>query len=586
MTTTSLQGVPQFGRRFFGADDTFTRIGTGALGGKAEGLLRVHRDILPALDAGEFPGIEVAVPTLTVLATDCFEAFMRLNDLDPLAFSEEPDGRIAHAFQRAELPPEILGDLRALIARVHTPLAVRSSSRLEDALDHPFAGVYGTKMIPNNAVDTDTRFSRMVEAVKFVYASTFFQKARRYLTSIGQDPRAETMAVILQEVVGIRTGDRFFPDISGVARSYSHYPAPGSRPEEGVVNLALGLGKTIVDGGVSWVFTPTRPAAPPPFNGFGDMLKKTQNRFWAIHMGQPPLPDPIRETEYLVECGLDRAEADEALAFVASTYDPSSDRLRPGIAASGPRVLDFAPLLTTGVVPLTPVVLRLLEISERHLGAPVEIEFALTLDRRRGLPARLGFLQVRPMRAAEGRVAVTQEDLGRKDVLLASESVLGNGHLESIRDVVFVKPDAFEARHTRRCAHDLEGLNRALAAAGRPYILIGFGRWGSSDPWLGIPVDWSQIHQARVIVEATLPGMNPDPSQGSHFFHNLISFRTLYLSVRHGGEYTIDWAWLDSQETAAETEFVKHVRTRWPLTVKVDSQSGRGVVRHEEQEVR
>ncbi|MBM3316455.1 MAG: hypothetical protein FJY75_01255 [Candidatus Eisenbacteria bacterium] len=574
-------GVAGFGRRFFGAEQTFTRIGAGELGGKAAGLQLIRDRILPGIEAGEFPGFEVAVPTLTVLTTELFDRFMEHNRLHEIALGGGPDDRIAHAFQRGELPAVHVGDLRALIQGVQSPLAVRSSSLLEDALAHPFAGVYGTKMIPNNQPDADTRFRRLVEAIKYVYASTFFRAARSYHRSVGQDTRNEKMAVIIQEVVGERRGERFYPHISAVARSYNYYPSGRAAPEEGVVSLALGLGRQIVDGGLSWTYCPAHPQAPPPYKHIGDLLKNTQTEFWAVHMGKPPLPDPIRETEYLVRAGLAEAEYDDALRFSVSTYDAGSDRLRPGLHGAGPRLLNFAPILAGGLLPLNELLRRLLAESERAVGAAVELEFALVLDRRAGLPARLGFLQARPMMVMADEIALGPEEMEGEGVLLASEQVLGNGVREDLEDIVYVKPETFESRQTSRIALELEGFNRDLQAAGRPYALIGFGRWGSSDPWLGIPVEWGQISEARVLVEATLPEMNPDLSQGSHFFHNLIGFGVLYLSVRHQRGYAIDWDWLARQEVVGEGAFVRRVRARRPLIVKVDGRRGRGVIRHD-----
>jgi hypothetical protein len=541
----------------------------------------VRERILPAIAATEFPDFEVAVPTLTVLTTELFDRFMAHNRLYDVALSDEPDDRIAHAFQRAELPAQFVGDLRALITGVHSPLAVRSSSLLEDALAHPFAGVYSTKMVPNNQPDTDTRFRRLVEAIKFVYASAFFRSARTYLRSVGQEPTAEKMAVVIQEIVGERRGDRYYPHISGVARSYNYYPTGRATPEDGVINLALGLGRQIVDGGLSWTFCPVYPQAPPPFNGIGDLLKNTQTGFWAVNMGKPPMHDPIRETEYLVYAGLAEAEFDGTLNHSVSTYDGASDRMRPGLGIEGPRVLNFAPILTEGLLPLNKLLRRLLAESERMLSAAVEIEFALVLDREQGSPARFGFLQARPMAVSRDEIEITPAEMQGAGVLLASDQVLGNGTREDLADILYVKPDVFEAKWTPQIALELEEMNRRLLEEGRHCVLIGFGRWGSSDPWLGIPVEWGQISEARVIVEATLPEMNPDLSQGSHFFHNLIGFQVLYLSLRHQRGYAIDWDWLATQTAIAESRFVRHVRAAQPVVVKVDGRRGQGVIRHD-----
>ncbi|MGB7556776.1 MAG: PEP/pyruvate-binding domain-containing protein [Candidatus Korobacteraceae bacterium] len=572
--------LPAFDRHFWDGTFRFTRIGTGALGGKASGLAFAKDLLAETIGAFASPDINVNIPTMAVIATDCFDEFIARNRLGELCVEELPDDHIGHAFQHADLPVELLGDLRALIEQVKTPLAIRSSSLLEDALNRPFAGVYGTKMIPNNQLDPDTRFRRLTEAIKFVYASTYFREARDYIKTTGRDPSEEKMAVIMQEVVGRRHGDRFYPDLSGVARSYNFYPTGPALPEEGVASLALGLGKTIVDGGVSWTFSPAYPKKPPPFGSVREMLRGTQTEFWAVNMGKPPAYDPVSETEYLVTAGLKEAEADDVLRFLASTFDPARDRVVPGLGARGPRILDFAPLLVLEQVPINRLIKALLKTAENELGANVEIEFAVTIQETRDQPsrARLGFLQVRPMVVAEQIVNVSVEDLSDPRAIIASDTVMGNGIAEDIQDIVFIRPEHFSPMQTPVIAQQLELINRQLSDQHQPFLLIGFGRWGSSHPSLGIPVVWSQISGARAIVEATLPEMNVELSQGSHFFHNLSSFRTSYFMVRHDGRFAIDWDWLNRQPIVQETEFVRHVRPPGTLTICVDGRSRRGVV--------
>jgi hypothetical protein len=579
-TKPAFADLPVFDRNFWDGKFCFTRIGTGALGGKASGLVFIKDLLGQAIDASHYPNVEVNVPTMAVIATDCFDRFIERNHLRELAFDEMSDDRIGYAFQRADLPVELLGDLRALSQQVKTPLAIRSSSLLEDALDRPFAGVYATKMIPNNQFDADTRFRRLVEAVKFVYASTFFREARDYIGTTGRHPTEEKMAVIIQEVVGLRHGDRFYPDVSGVGRSYNFYSIPPARPEDGVVNLAIGLGKTIVDGGVTWTYSPAYPKKPPPFGDVNELLRGTQTEFWAVNMGKPPAYDPVSEVEYLTRASMKDAESDGVLRFVASTYDPTRDRVVPGVGSRGARVLDFAPLLVLEYFPLNNLVRELLGAAEDALEAKVEIEFAATIEQPRGEDAklRLGFLQVRPMVVSEDVVEVTAEDLADPAAIVASDMVMGNGIEEGIQDVVFVRPESFSAMRTPEIAQQLEGINRELMGERRPYLLIGFGRWGSSHPSLGIPVDWSQVAGATTIVEATLPDMNVELSQGSHFFHNLSSFRASYLMVRHDGPFPINWEWLNRQRVVHETELVRHVRPSAPLSVRVDGRSARGVV--------
>jgi Pyruvate phosphate dikinase, AMP/ATP-binding domain len=569
--------LPVFDRKFWDGTFRCTQIGSGSLGGKANGLVFIKDLLAKRIDPKSFPDVDINVPTMAVIATDCFDQFIAQNRLAELPFDEMPDDRIAHAFQKGDLPVELLGDLRALIVQVKTPLAIRSSSLLEDALGRPFAGVYATKMIPNNQFDPDTRFRHLVEAIKFVYASTYFREARDYIRTTGTRPSEEKMAVIIQELVGQRRGDRFYPDISGVARSYNFYAFEPARPEDGVVTLALGLGKTIVDGGLAWTFSPTYPEKPPPFATVQELLKGTQTEFWAVNMGKPPAYDPVSETEYMMHSNLADAEADEALSLLASTYDPERDRIVPGIGSRGPRILNFAPMLVREEFPLNDLVKALLNASEKTVKSKVEIEFAVTLQARRGERprARLGFLQVRSMVVSDQVVDV---NLSNPRAIVASDAVMGNGTADDIQDIVFVRPDKFSPKHTPAIAQELESVNRELRDQHRPYLLIGFGRWGSSHPSLGIPVDWSQISGARAIVEATLPEMNVELSQGSHFFHNLSSFRASYFMVQHGRRPGINWDWLNRQPVVSETEFICHVRPAEKLSVCVDGRTARGVI--------
>ncbi len=574
--------LPRFDRRFFDSEHRLTRIGTGPLGGKAEGLRRLHDEIVARLDRSELSYVTVEVPRLVVVAADVFTRFMDRNRLWETALSGVANERIAHAFQRGELPAEIVGDLRGIISAVRTPLAVRSSSVLEDGVEHPFAGVYTTKMIPNHDLDEDARFRRLVEALKLVWASTFFSEARSSLASTDLAPGSERMAVVVQEIVGRRYGPRFYPTLSGVARSYNHYASGSARPEEGVVSLALGLGKTIVDGDLTWTYCPRWPAAPPPFNSVGDLLKFTQTRFWAVNMGETPAPDPIRETEWLVHDELSTAEADGTLRYLASTYDPRSDRLQPGLGPVGTRALTFAPLLTSRILPFSRVVERLLALAKESLAADVEIELAATLDPDGGLPMTIGCLQVRPMQGDGAHIAVGVEDLRGEGVLVASERCLGNGVRDDLADIVYLRPEAFDPAATRAIASELAEVNHELVAAGRHSVLIGFGRWGTSDERHGVPVVWGQISSARVIVEATLPEVQPELSQGSHFFHNVLGFRVFYLTVEHDDPHQIDWEWLDRQSSLRESRFLRHLRLERPLRVVVDGTSRRGVIRYDQ----
>jgi hypothetical protein len=571
--------IPKLERTPESAAAPYNRIGSGKLGGKASGLIFIGESVAVQIAHDEVPGLAVDIPNLTAVCTDVFDEFMDRNDLHAIALSDEPDDVIASAFQAAALPDTVVADLESLVEHVRTPLAVRSSSLLEDDRYEPFAGVYQTKMTPNNQPERATRLQRLQEAVKFVYASTYFRAAKNYIRATDKVLDNEAMGVIIQRAVGHQHGQRFYPELSGVGRSFNFYPLGSVKPEEGVVNLVLGFGKTIMDGEVGWSYSPARPASPPPFASAHDRLEGTQVRFWAVRMGAPRVPDPISETEYLIKADISAADDDGSLTFIASTMDAESQRLSPGTTATGPRVIDFAPLLVLEQYPLNKAVKAVMALCEKQMDSAVEIEFAVTFPRPHELgPARLALLQCRPMVVSHEQVDITGEELMKPDLLVASNHVMGNGTIDEIRDVIYCKPQSFEARHTRVMANQLEKMNRKLLEQGRPYLLIGFGRWGSSDPWLGIPVKWGQIGGAKVIIEATLPNMIIEPSQGSHFFHNITSFRVSYFYHYHGARPRIKWNWLNAQTVEAETEFIRQVRLERPLLVKVDGRCGRGAI--------
>ena len=569
----------RFNRGHGFVSDDFTYIGPGDSGGKAAGLAFIKEALERAFPTAFRNRIQVGIPATTVLRTGVFDQFMAINKLYDMNMESLPDDWIAHDFQRAELPTTVLGDLLSLITHSRRPLAIRSSSLMEDAIYNPFAGVYATKMIPNNQADSTSRFKKMVEAIKFVYASTFFENARNYCQANGRDYRDEKMAVMIQNVQGTRHGDVFYPAVSGVARSYNFYACGRCDPEGGVASLALGLGKTIVDGGRCWTYSPKRPTAPPPCNSIGDLLDSTQSRFWAINMNPPRMYAPDEETEYLLDSPLKLAEEDAVLKHLCSTYSPQADRLYAGAFGNGPRLLNFASLLSGQDLPLNDLILELLHTAEVHLNENVEIEFAMTLPKNPDELPRLGFLQVRPMVVSDQTIQCDTTETDPERIVICSKQVLGNGQFSTIRDIVYVKRDTFRPAATQDIAKEIAQLNQILSQQKTPYLLVGFGRWGSSEPWLGIPVSWSQISGASVIVEATLPTMRPDMSQGSHFFHNITSMKIPYFSVAdNDARASIDWDWLDDQHVLHEIDYVRHVRTEQELTILVDGRMGTGMV--------
>lgn len=558
---------------------TSSFIGSGETGGKAHSLITAEEIVNEIKQQGKYSDVTVDIPKFTVLKTDIFDSFMEMNGLYEIALSDSEDSRIAYEFQKADLPFETLKDLRELISGSVKPLAVRSSSLLEDAKYEPFAGIYSTKMLPNNQLDIDTRCRKLYEAVKLVYASVFFKAPKNYFKATKHNIRDEKMAVLIQEVIGRKHGDRFYPDISGVARSYNFYPMGRSKPEDGVVDLAVGLGKAIVDGGLCWTYSPEDPSQSPPFGSVNDILKNTQTEFWHIILSEPEEYDPINETEFMRLSNITAADEDSTLGMSASTVTDSG-RITPGTGSDGPRIVNFAPLLNLELLPLNEVIKDFLKVCENKFNTPVEIEFAMTVSGEGyNAEGRFGLLQVRPMVVSDEKVEITETDMADTDNIVSTEYALGNGISEEITEILFVKPDRFDPKNTKIIASEIGKFNSMLIEMKKKYVLMGFGRWGSSDHWLGIPVDWGQISNVHTIIESGLPNMNVELSQGSHFFHNMTSFGVNYLSVPCYYEREINWEKLNKMKIVKESANVAWVRPSKPVSIKVDGRTGKGIIK-------
>ncbi|MBE0646102.1 MAG: histidine kinase [Bacteroidetes bacterium] len=570
--------ISDFARGDYDAEDTFLRIGSGSLGGKGRGLAFTDNLLRKYLEPDYFPNMRISIPRTIVLGTDVFAEFIEQNDLLSLAVQNVSDQEILRAFLHADLPPTILGDLRAILDKARFPLAVRSSSLLEDAMYQPFAGIYATVMIPNSSPDISVRFHNLLQAIKYVFASTYFRQAKNYIEATSNRIEEEKMAVIIQEMVGTRHGRYFYPRVSGVARSFNYYPFGKATQKDGVVNLALGLGRTIVDGGTSLQFSPAYPTVYPQFGTTRDLFHNSQLKFFALDLQSDIIRKYPREDQNLVELELKDAEAHGTLTHVASTYSGQDDRLYEGMSRSGTRIITFAPILKSEVIPLNQVIKLLVNMCETAVNAPVEIEFAVRLGSGTPLPAEFSFLQLRPMVKQEAGANVDIEALDPTQLLFRCEKALGNG-ISRVRDIVYIKPESFDAMRTREMVREISAINQALLRERRPYLLIGPGRWGSSDPSLGIPVSFSDISDARAIVETTLPNMIIDPSQGSHFFQNLTSFRIAYFTLRHYNDaHAVDWDWLAGLDCVEETKHTRHVRSPEDVMILVDGQTGNGAV--------
>jgi CheY-like chemotaxis protein len=571
--------ITDFSKETFDPTTSFARLGGGSLGGKARGLGFVNLLIYNYNIRERFPGVQIRVPPAVVLGTDVFDQFMEKNNLANFALASSDDAEITRRFLEARrFPEEILAELVAFLDLVREPLAVRSSSLLEDSQYHPFAGVYETYMIPNNHPDPAKRLEELLNAIKRVYASTFYRSAKDYIKVTSYRLEEEKMAVIIQKMVGEAHGSRFYPDFSGVAKSYNFYPIAPQKPQDGIVAVALGLGKIIVDGGITVRFCPKYPTHLLQLFSPAEALRSTQTQYYALELHGKP-PSPTETTDILLQrYGLDVAEEDGTLQYVASTYSPENDTLSDGLSRAGIRIVSFAPILRNKLLPLPQVVDLLLDMGSWGMGTPVEIEFAVTMGKNGGV-TDFGLLQMRPLVLSREMEELNVEIVDRQSLLCASEQVLGHGVINDLYDIVVVDIERFDRARSREVAREVTLMNERLLAEDRSYLLIGVGRWGTLDPWLGIPVKWDQISGAKAIVETGFKDLDIAPSQGSHFFQNITSFMVGYFTVTAKMKQSfVDWNWLKNQPAIEEKQFVRLLRFERPLLVKINGHQNKGVI--------
>jgi CheY-like chemotaxis protein len=567
--------ITDLSARHTGPENRFVRVGTGSMGGKGRGVafvsaLIVRHDLLT-----RFPTLAIRIPKTVVLGTDVFDAFLAQVDVAEL-LALDSDDAVSARLAACDFPDEVRRDVRVAFDNLKGPLAVRSSSLLEDSRLQPFAGIYATYMLPNNAADRDVAYRQLLGAIKSVYASAFWREARTYLAGTPHDADDQKMAVLVQQVVGRRHGNRFYPAASGVVQSYNYYPVGGQRPEDGVAHIALGLGHTVVSGEVALRFSPGAPTVLPQFASAGAFVRGSQRSFYALDLdaGATDLAAP---TASLVRLDLDAAERDGTLAIVGSVYSASDDVIRENLALPGPRLVTFNNILKWQSVPLAPALTTLLSLLRDAMGEEVEVEIALDMsppgDTR---PARLYVLQVRPMSAPfDQELRRGIDDLDPASLRCRTDVALGHGS-HDIADVVWVEATELDAHSGRALAAAIGEINARLAAAGRPYLLIGPGRWGSSDPTLGVGVGWRHIHGARVIVETPIGDRRIEPSQGTHFFRNITAARIGYLTVSDTPESWLDRAWLGVLARAGGA--VHHASLPSPVTVHIDGRRGHAAI--------
>jgi CheY-like chemotaxis protein len=573
--------IAEFQRDRFDELSLFSRIGNGSLGGKGRGLAFIDLQLKLNRLNYKHPGTVISIPRTVVLTTEIFEEFMDENGLYDIALSDQDDKVILERFLQARLPVKLGEDLSAVLQVMTTPIAVRSSSLLEDSHYQPFAGIYSTYMLSNNHPALADRFEDLASAIKCVYASTYYQSSKDYMRATNNLVEEEKMAVIIQEVTGSIHNGRCYPHISGVARSLNFYPIENEKPEDGIVNIALGLGKTVVEGGISLRFSPRYPKKVIQLSDPGTAMRDTQRTFFALSM-EPELFTPLEKQDgepNIISLELKDADEDGTLKNLASTFDMENRMLRDGSGYKGPRVLTFAGILKYKQFPLPQIITELLQMGQKAMNAPIEIEFAVNLKPAGGKLPTFSFLQIRPIVENSEAEDLVIEDPDPQNTLIFSNKAMGNGNYRDIRDFVYVKPSSFNPANTKVMSDRIAKINASMEDMEKGYVLVVPGRLGSSDPWLGIPISWSQISNARVIVESGLKNFRVDPSQGTHFFQNITSLRNAYLTINpfiDDGMFNVEA--LDAMEAFSEDEYIRHITFDEPMTVKIDGKTGRGII--------
>jgi len=577
--------VAVFQRDRFDQYSNFARIGEGSLGGKGRGLAFIDAMIKRNESLEKFENCQIMIPKTVVLCTENFTEFMEQNQLYSIALSDLDDEEILKHFLKARIPQRLIADLHAFLGVTSSPIAVRSSSLLEDSHYQPFAGIYTTYMVPYNSESRTHMLFMVVEAIKAVYASVFYKDSKAYMTATKNVIDEEKMAVVLQEICGNAYDNRFYPSFSGVARSLNYYPIGAEKPEDGIANIAMGLGKHIMDGGMSLRFSPAYPNNILQTSNIEYALRETQTYFNALDLTQTHFVPQVDDGFNLLKIPVGEAEKDGTLRYIASTYDLQDRVIHDSLYEGGRKLITFANILQHDVFPLAAVLKEILHIAQIEMGRPIEIEFAVNLDYSPAKQHVFYLLQIRPIVDSKEMI---NEDIGsipEENAIITCNSALGHGITSDIYDLVYVKPEAFSASNNQSIMYEIEKVNRGLVNENRHYVLVGPGRWGSADPWLGIPVKWSHISNARLIVESGLSDYRVDPSQGTHFFQNLTSFGAAYFTINpflHDGTY--DTEYLNAQPAVYESEFIRHVRFNKPIIMKVDGRKNKGVVMKPEED--
>ncbi|MDD3366250.1 MAG: PEP/pyruvate-binding domain-containing protein [Sphaerochaetaceae bacterium] len=573
--------IAQFNRDNYDELSFFSRIGSGSLGGKGRGLAFIDSQLRRSDIIEKYPSMYLSIPRTVVIATDLFSQFMEENDLYDIANASLPDETLRKIFLSKPLPEELMLDLERIIKTIKVPIAVRSSSMLEDSLYHPFAGVYETCMLPNTGTDAE-RLQALASAITCVYASVYYNKSKAYLRATNHMVEEERMAVIIQQVIGSGHGNYWYPNFAGVARSLNFYPVGTEQAENGVGMLCFGFGKTVVDDGVAFRFSPTFPKRNLQY--LGGMESSSQNFFYGLDMTKPYTPD--ENPENLAALPLSEAEQHpEALRHIASTFDPTRGVLVDQLSAKGQKVITFNSILKYNSFPIAAIIKDLLTFGEKVMSTPIEIEFAGNLNRPDWKKPEFSLLQIRPIVTGSESADLQVKKAELERAFIVSHHVMGNGYCDTIKDIIYIKTERYNPAETAEMVLEIEKINTQFIANQSKYILIVAGRLGSSDPWLGIPVVWSQISQAAVIIETNLPEFQVEPSQGTHFFQNITSLGTIYLTVNPTlKDGKLDFNKISQFPCLGETNHFRHIQAEKPFIVKADGRNRIGIVAYFEED--
>jgi len=573
--------MTDFNQQRFEFDSSYTKIGGESLGGKGRGIAFI-RTLLSRYNIQEkHKDVIITVPSTVAIGTNEFDKFMKKNKMYIRLRKKEnaSDSEIAQLFLNSEIQDDLKKKLIKILNHFKKPLAVRSSSLLEDSQNYPFAGMYSTYMLPNNHEKIQERLNQLCQAIKLVYSSIFYKEAKSYIESTSAKTEEEKMAVIIQELVGKHHSGKFYPTFSGVAQSYNYYPISHQKREEGIVSLAVGLGYSVVGGEKVLRFSPYHTEINPEFSSPMDILQNTQTEVYVLDISKKYFTLSEKEFDTIKKVNITEIAQDDALTHIASTYDKDDEMIRDTFVKEGPHLITFAGVLKYDVFPLADILKDILDAGTKSMGTPVEIEFAVNLNTDSKKKPLFSIVQIRPLVISQEQAVVSWNDnkIEKKDILIYSNNSLGNGIIKEIKDIVYIIPEKFDSSRTFEVAKEVGEINKSLKE--KPYLLIGPGRWGTQDRWLGIPVQWNEISNVKVMIETAFEDFNIKPTQGTHFFQNIISRGIGYINVSlHRDKSYIDWNWINKQKSKNEFNFVNHINLSKPITVKLDGKNGRALV--------